>query len=75
MRKPPPVVDRIRCSACGMWNDPKTTPSGGEYNAITITNSGGDLEVSEGHKQGCAFCDCPIWNAGGKLGDMRRGRI
>ena len=72
--RPPSVVDRIRCDACGMWNDPKITPSGGEYRSNTtwITQSGTSvIRVDEGLRTGCCFCDCPDWNRGGSLGDMK----
>jgi len=60
-----------QCSACGSWNDPESRPSGGEFHHINATNDDGDIYDGDG-PQGCWFCGCPAWNAGGSLGDMKR---
>lgn len=65
--------DRIRCSACGNWNDPETRPSGGQFEAQTETETveGTDYDVPVDY-QGCWACGCPDWDSGGSLGDMKR---
>jgi len=73
--KPPAEEDRIRCTACGFWNDPKSRPSGGQFSHISLTTTiGSDTIYYDGNgSQGCAFCGCPAWKTGGDLGDMADG--
>ncbi len=71
-RTPPPVEDRIRCSACGFWCDPATRPTGGEFEHKSLTKVvAGETVYYDGNgAQGCPFCGSPAWNAGASLGDM-----
>jgi hypothetical protein len=69
-----------RCSACGFKNMLGRTPAGGRYtpsSTITYTDSvtGKNFYADAAAANGCAFCGCPIWNAGGSLGDMARSRF
>lgn len=72
MPKPPPVEDRIKCSACGTWNDPKTRPHGGEFThqSATTTINGTSVTYDANGSQGCWFCGSPAWNTTASLGDM-----
>lgn len=72
-RRPTPEVDRLRCDACGSWNDPQTRDSGGRYSVLTedVGDAGGVLKNVDG-PQGCWFCGCPDLFSGGSLGDMTR---
>jgi hypothetical protein len=58
-----------------MWNNPKTTPKGGEFVHInaTVTFDGTDYTVDGNGSQGCRFCGCTAWLSGGSLGDMKPG--
>lgn len=68
--RPPSQEDRIQCSACGSWNDPKTRPSGGIFTHVTLTDPSSGVEYDGNGAQGCWFCGCPAWKSGGELGDM-----
>ena len=74
-RRPEAQIDRIRCSACGFWNDPDTRPKGAEFYHINKTEviEGVTYTVDGNGAQGCAFCGCPAWLDGGSLGDMKPG--
>ena len=69
---PPPVEDRIPCSACGFPCDPKSCPSGGQFTHKSLTTTVGSTTVYyDGNgAQGCPFCGSPAWNNGASLGDM-----
>lgn len=66
------VEDRIRCSACGSWNDPKARPHGGELHHRSLTTTvGSETVYYDGNgSQGCWFCGSPAWQDGGSLGDF-----
>jgi hypothetical protein len=74
-QKVAPQVDRLRCSACGMLNDPDRTPKGGEFHHINQVINDGTRDVTcDGNgPQGCRFCGCTAWLNGGSLGDMNPG--
>jgi hypothetical protein len=74
-RTPPAQIDRVRCSACGMWNNPRTTPKGGEFHHINASYviDGTTYVVDGNGSQGCRFCGCTAWLDGGSLGDMSPG--
>ena len=71
--KPPSDEDRVQCSACGFWLDPKITPSGGQFTFAAGATVDGTTKELDGLR-GCPFCHCPAWDAGGELGDMAHVR-
>jgi len=71
--------EMVKCSVCGMWNDPKTTPSGGRHHAasevLSVDSTTGRTFYDLGSNdagQGCAACGSPAWRTGGKAGDLKR---
>lgn len=66
--------DSIRCSACGMPNNPEVRSAGHEYipnNSAIDGETNSNIDEDAG---GCSFCGCPEWDAGGKItwGRQRR---
>ena len=70
-RRPAPVVDRLRCSACGTWNDPERRPKGGQFFHINLGVAPNRYD-GDG-PQGCFWCGSPDWLNGADLGDMKQG--
>ena len=70
---PPSKEDRVQCSACGFWVNPKTTASGGRFSPVTSTaTQNGQTVYYEGNTDWCPFCHSPEWTGAGDLGDMAR---
>ena len=65
--------DRVKCDACGSYNDPDSRPHGGEFVhlSLTTTDGVGNTVYYDGNgSQGCWFCGSPAWRDGASLGDM-----
>jgi len=72
MHRPVADDDRVKCSACGFWNDPETAPQGGQFYHKTGTKvvDGVTWYYDNNGSQGCAFCGSPAWRSGASLGDF-----
>ena len=73
-KRAPPVIDRIRCNACGTWDDPQERPHGGEYvpKVTSTTINSVAVTYNEDGGQGCWFCGSPDWQGAASLGDFNR---
>ena len=71
-RRPPAVKDRVRCTVCGFWLDPKTRPKGPgsgvsleSYSAALIAlGAHVDRRVPADATTGCPFCGSRFWDGG-----------